>query len=118
MQEGCFGIHLAPLSQRLDEKSDIYGVNIFPDFSARTDGGAFDSEGFRPPYMSRFRSNRLSGPIQGGSSVESGFEPGALRPQSRDPTTRPPRTPICLQIQEQRIICDNTSFTARLKKRT
>ncbi|GBL93988.1 hypothetical protein AVEN_76707-1 [Araneus ventricosus] len=26
-----------------------------------------------------------------GSSVESGFEPGALLPQSRDLTTRPPR---------------------------
>ncbi|GBM89774.1 hypothetical protein AVEN_196283-1 [Araneus ventricosus] len=30
-------------------------------------------------------------PIHGGSSVESGFEPGTLRPQSRDLTTRPPR---------------------------
>ncbi|GBL55905.1 hypothetical protein AVEN_167289-1, partial [Araneus ventricosus] len=30
-------------------------------------------------------------PIHVGSSVESGFEPGALRPQSRDLTTRPTR---------------------------
>ncbi|GBN08304.1 hypothetical protein AVEN_90466-1 [Araneus ventricosus] len=29
-------------------------------------------------------------PIHGGSSVESGFEPGTLRLQSRDLTTRPP----------------------------
>ncbi|GBL72237.1 hypothetical protein AVEN_115206-1 [Araneus ventricosus] len=34
---------------------------------------------------------RATGPIHGGSSVESGFEPGTLRPQSRDLTTRPPR---------------------------
>ncbi|GBO46323.1 hypothetical protein AVEN_163349-1 [Araneus ventricosus] len=33
-----------------------------------------------------------AGPIHGASSVESGFGPGALRPQSRDLTTRPPRT--------------------------
>ncbi|GBO40982.1 hypothetical protein AVEN_96630-1 [Araneus ventricosus] len=33
-----------------------------------------------------------AGPIQGASSVESGFGLGALRPQSRDLTTRPPRT--------------------------
>ncbi|GBM07264.1 hypothetical protein AVEN_187831-1 [Araneus ventricosus] len=32
-------------------------------------------------------------PQHGGSSVESGFEPGTLRPQSRDLTTRPPRPP-------------------------
>ncbi|GBN27546.1 hypothetical protein AVEN_61955-1 [Araneus ventricosus] len=31
--------------------------------------------------------------IHGGSSVESGFEPGALRPQSRDLATRPPWPP-------------------------
>ncbi|GBN39986.1 hypothetical protein AVEN_73269-1, partial [Araneus ventricosus] len=30
-------------------------------------------------------------PTHGGSSVESGFEPGTLRPQSWDLTTRPPR---------------------------
>ncbi|GBM54148.1 hypothetical protein AVEN_202511-1 [Araneus ventricosus] len=34
---------------------------------------------------------RETGPIHGGSSVESGLEPGALRPQSRDLTTRAPR---------------------------
>ncbi|GBN30403.1 hypothetical protein AVEN_17317-1 [Araneus ventricosus] len=34
---------------------------------------------------------RATGPIHGGSSVESGFEPRALRPQSRDLTTRPQR---------------------------
>ncbi|GBN30450.1 hypothetical protein AVEN_255441-1 [Araneus ventricosus] len=33
-------------------------------------------------------------PIYGGSSVESGFEPGTVRPQSRDLTTRPPRPPV------------------------
>ncbi|GBM04609.1 hypothetical protein AVEN_242847-1 [Araneus ventricosus] len=32
-----------------------------------------------------------AGPIHGGSSVESGFEPGTFQPQSRDLTTRPPR---------------------------
>ncbi|GBN07048.1 hypothetical protein AVEN_150760-1 [Araneus ventricosus] len=32
-----------------------------------------------------------TGPIRGGSSVESGFEPGVLWPQGRDPTIRPPR---------------------------
>ncbi|GBN85792.1 hypothetical protein AVEN_95172-1 [Araneus ventricosus] len=36
---------------------------------------------------------RLAGPIHGGSSVESGLEPGTLWPQSRDLTTRPPRPP-------------------------
>ncbi|GBM36533.1 hypothetical protein AVEN_46010-1 [Araneus ventricosus] len=53
-----------------------------------------------PPY---FRPNkredvcplrmisRTTVPIQDGSSAESGFEPGALRPQSQGPTTRPPR---------------------------
>ncbi|GBO34290.1 hypothetical protein AVEN_166295-1 [Araneus ventricosus] len=34
---------------------------------------------------------RAAGPIHGGSSVESGFGPGTLRPQSRGLTTRPPR---------------------------
>ncbi|GBL95547.1 hypothetical protein AVEN_54145-1 [Araneus ventricosus] len=29
--------------------------------------------------------------IQGGSSVDLGFEPGNLQPRSRDLTTRPPR---------------------------
>ncbi|GBL56481.1 hypothetical protein AVEN_211257-1, partial [Araneus ventricosus] len=32
--------------------------------------------------------------MHGGSSVKSGFEPGALRPQSRNLITRPPRPPI------------------------
>ncbi|GBN23656.1 hypothetical protein AVEN_273475-1 [Araneus ventricosus] len=31
------------------------------------------------------------GSMYGGSSVESGFEPGALRPPGRDLTTRPSR---------------------------
>ncbi|GBN72222.1 hypothetical protein AVEN_152516-1, partial [Araneus ventricosus] len=31
-------------------------------------------------------------PTHGGSSGESGFEPGTLRPQSRDLTTKPPRS--------------------------
>ncbi|GBN53710.1 hypothetical protein AVEN_67376-1 [Araneus ventricosus] len=31
-----------------------------------------------------------AGPIHGGSLVESGFQPRALRPRSRDLTTRPP----------------------------
>ncbi|GBO30006.1 hypothetical protein AVEN_161647-1 [Araneus ventricosus] len=35
----------------------------------------------------------LTARIHGGSSVESGFEPGTLRPLSRDFTTRPPRHP-------------------------
>ncbi|GBM91624.1 hypothetical protein AVEN_166667-1 [Araneus ventricosus] len=34
---------------------------------------------------------RTTGPIHGGSSVESGFEPAALRSRGRDLTTRPPR---------------------------
>ncbi|GBN94378.1 hypothetical protein AVEN_6967-1 [Araneus ventricosus] len=35
---------------------------------------------------------RAAGPIRhGGSSVESCFEPGTLRPQGQDLTTRPPR---------------------------
>ncbi|GBN64255.1 hypothetical protein AVEN_68634-1 [Araneus ventricosus] len=34
---------------------------------------------------------RATGPIHGGSSLESGFEPGTLLLQSRDLTTRPPR---------------------------
>ncbi|GBN48200.1 hypothetical protein AVEN_156177-1 [Araneus ventricosus] len=38
---------------------------------------------------------RAAGPIHGGSSGESGFEPGTLRPQSRDLTTRPPRPLRC-----------------------
>ncbi|GBN52535.1 hypothetical protein AVEN_87303-1 [Araneus ventricosus] len=32
---------------------------------------------------------RAAGPIQGGSSLESGFKPGALRSRSRNLTTRP-----------------------------
>ncbi|GBM92038.1 hypothetical protein AVEN_5499-1 [Araneus ventricosus] len=35
--------------------------------------------------------SRATGPIHGGSSVESGLEHGILRPQSRDFTTRSPR---------------------------
>ncbi|GBO11213.1 hypothetical protein AVEN_63032-1 [Araneus ventricosus] len=35
---------------------------------------------------------RATGPIRGGSSVELGLEAGTLRPQSRDLTTRPPRS--------------------------
>ncbi|GBN56985.1 hypothetical protein AVEN_68470-1 [Araneus ventricosus] len=35
-----------------------------------------------------------TGPTHGGSTVDSGFEPGTLRPQSRDLTTRPPRPPL------------------------
>ncbi|GBN62883.1 hypothetical protein AVEN_2543-1 [Araneus ventricosus] len=38
--------------------------------------------------------------MHGGSSVESGLEPGALRPQSRDLTTRPPR-PVAALSQRQ-----------------
>ncbi|GBM10856.1 hypothetical protein AVEN_42116-1 [Araneus ventricosus] len=34
---------------------------------------------------------RATGPIHGGSSVESGLGPGALRPQGPDLTIRPPR---------------------------
>ncbi|GBO39423.1 hypothetical protein AVEN_113781-1 [Araneus ventricosus] len=34
---------------------------------------------------------RATGPIHVGSSVESGFEPGTLPPQSRDLTTMPPQ---------------------------
>ncbi|GBM47047.1 hypothetical protein AVEN_68367-1 [Araneus ventricosus] len=37
-----------------------------------------------------------TGPIHGGSSVESSFDPGTHRPQSRDLTTRPPRS--CLRV--------------------
>ncbi|GBO27621.1 hypothetical protein AVEN_239945-1 [Araneus ventricosus] len=43
-----------------------------------------------------------TGPIHGGSS-ESGFEPGTLRPESRDLITRPPRP--CLQTQNIRSRC-------------
>ncbi|GBN84389.1 hypothetical protein AVEN_68258-1 [Araneus ventricosus] len=43
-----------------------------------------------------------AGPIHGGSSVESGFEPGTLRPQSRDLTTRPPRP--CLVVELRRFV--------------
>ncbi|GBN72266.1 hypothetical protein AVEN_161408-1 [Araneus ventricosus] len=35
---------------------------------------------------------RATGPMHGGSSVESGFEPGTLWPRSRDLTTWPPRS--------------------------
>ncbi|GBO04043.1 hypothetical protein AVEN_154146-1 [Araneus ventricosus] len=34
---------------------------------------------------------RATGPIHGGSSVESVFEPATLRSRGRDLTTRPPR---------------------------
>ncbi|GBM28117.1 hypothetical protein AVEN_176605-1 [Araneus ventricosus] len=34
---------------------------------------------------------RATGPMRGGSSEQSGLEPGTLRPQSRDLTTTPPR---------------------------
>ncbi|GBN59279.1 hypothetical protein AVEN_201957-1, partial [Araneus ventricosus] len=34
---------------------------------------------------------RATGPIHSGPSLESGFEPETIQPQSRDLTTRPPR---------------------------
>ncbi|GBO45845.1 hypothetical protein AVEN_164697-1 [Araneus ventricosus] len=43
---------------------------------------------------------RATGPIHGGSSVESGLEPGALRFQSRDLTTRPPRPAFIIRIAD------------------
>ncbi|GBL91242.1 hypothetical protein AVEN_195128-1 [Araneus ventricosus] len=45
-----------------------------------TNGGTFDIDGF----------NVHQARLHCGSSVESGFEPGTLRPQSRDLLTRPP----------------------------
>ncbi|GBM18410.1 hypothetical protein AVEN_72748-1 [Araneus ventricosus] len=45
-----------------------------------------------------------TGPIHNGFLVESGFEPGTLRPQSRDLTTRPTRPHtdvITLEYQSQ-----------------
>ncbi|GBN83948.1 hypothetical protein AVEN_246276-1 [Araneus ventricosus] len=38
-------------------------------------------------------------PIHDESSVESGFEPGTLRSQCRDLTTRPPRPQLILEIK-------------------
>ncbi|GBM59034.1 hypothetical protein AVEN_104706-1, partial [Araneus ventricosus] len=43
-----------------------------------------------PPFGPLCMGYQAAGPIHGGSSVESGFEPGTLRLQSRDLTTRPP----------------------------
>ncbi|GBM51503.1 hypothetical protein AVEN_71623-2, partial [Araneus ventricosus] len=42
---------------------------------------------------------RATVPIHGGSSVEPGLEPGALRPQSGDLATRPPRPPLFVLIE-------------------
>ncbi|GBM50700.1 hypothetical protein AVEN_45968-1 [Araneus ventricosus] len=42
-------------------------------------------------------------PINGGSSGESGFEPGTLRPQSRDPTTKPPCSSRKAWVEAERI---------------
>ncbi|GBN59545.1 hypothetical protein AVEN_209380-1 [Araneus ventricosus] len=42
---------------------------------------------------------RATGPIHGGSSVESGFEPATLRSRGRDLTTRPPRPPDSFKLQ-------------------
>ncbi|GBO33244.1 hypothetical protein AVEN_258333-1 [Araneus ventricosus] len=36
-------------------------------------------------------------PIHGGSSVESGFEPGTFRPQSPDLATMPPRPLLLIE---------------------
>ncbi|GBM94821.1 hypothetical protein AVEN_26532-1 [Araneus ventricosus] len=44
-----------------------------------------------PPRMIQ----RATGPIHDGSSAESGFEPGTLRPQRQDLTTRPLRPHGC-----------------------
>ncbi|GBM33245.1 hypothetical protein AVEN_91642-1 [Araneus ventricosus] len=46
-------------------------------------------------------------PYRGGSSVEQGFEPGTLRPQSRGLTTRPPR-PFELGKNKCLYKCDKT----------
>ncbi|GBM29647.1 hypothetical protein AVEN_125294-1 [Araneus ventricosus] len=43
---------------------------------------------------------RTLGPIHDGSSVESGFEPGALRSQSRDLATMPQRPPQKLRLRD------------------
>ncbi|GBM15543.1 hypothetical protein AVEN_8925-1 [Araneus ventricosus] len=39
------------------------------------------------------------GPIHGRSSVESGFEPGTIRPHSQDLTTRPPQPLHMVDLQ-------------------
>ncbi|GBM86703.1 hypothetical protein AVEN_222226-1 [Araneus ventricosus] len=46
-----------------------------------------------------------NGPIYGGSSVESGFEPGALRSQCRDLTTRPQRSDKVFKQKYFSLVC-------------
>ncbi|GBM70196.1 hypothetical protein AVEN_20500-1 [Araneus ventricosus] len=66
---------------RSDDEDDTRAGSPFPNFHAIPKGG-------RLATMYDLMCNR---PIHGGSSVESGFEPGTLRPQSRDLTTRTQR---------------------------
>ncbi|GBM91172.1 hypothetical protein AVEN_192301-1 [Araneus ventricosus] len=48
--------------------------------------------------------------LHGGSSVESGFEPGTLRHRRRDLTTRPPLPPWVAQVEPIKF---DGSFTGR-----
>ncbi|GBM03412.1 hypothetical protein AVEN_265455-1 [Araneus ventricosus] len=46
-----------------------------------------------PSFRTKPAKGRGTGSIHGGSSVESGLEPGTFQPRNRDLTTRPP-TPM------------------------
>ncbi|GBN10529.1 hypothetical protein AVEN_243439-1 [Araneus ventricosus] len=68
---------------RSDDEEDTTAVKPSPNFRTTPAGG-------RMTITYDLACNR---PHTGGSSVESGFEPGNLRSQSRELTTGPPRLP-------------------------
>ncbi|GBN30194.1 hypothetical protein AVEN_124322-1 [Araneus ventricosus] len=83
-----------------------------PNFRATPTGGRLATA----PCM-----GRATGPIHGGSSVESGFEPATLRSRGRDLTTRPPRPlfrkELCTKVstkslQQHRASCQTSRFFA------
>ncbi|GBN64492.1 hypothetical protein AVEN_218258-1 [Araneus ventricosus] len=67
---------------------------LHPFWVGRASVGIFtphQREDVLPPVGDMIMTTYDYGPIHGGSSVESGFEPGTLRSQSRDLTTRQSR---------------------------
>ncbi|GBL93817.1 hypothetical protein AVEN_153592-1 [Araneus ventricosus] len=68
---------------RSDDETDIIVGTPSPNFPTTPAGKRLTDD---------VRFNVHQDHIHGGSSVESGFEPGILGPRSRDLTTRPPWT--------------------------
>ncbi|GBM84582.1 hypothetical protein AVEN_187992-1 [Araneus ventricosus] len=67
---------------RSDDEDNTCADTPSPNFCTTPTGGCLT------PYA--------TDPTHDGSSVESGFEPGALRSRSRDLTTRPPQPPLLI----------------------